>query len=210
MSHPSQLLLLMNKRTAAKFPHYARTRAHTRRNLAGGTINLSMDAIDHRRTASSGRWAQNSSGNPGVTLRVRAVMETEADSLRQQRRAWVQPTCLQVQRDPRLVDVRRVALGADPPDRSAVDLLLRGCRHVRLAGQRSLASGENGRDPAPQQRSTRLSRRCRGGMMMERGRDRRETVGGREEERAREDRGRWEETRVEIERGRRSAQEAGR
>lgn len=45
------------------------------------------------------------------------------------------PTCLQVQRDPRLVDVRGVALGADPPDRSAVYLLLRGRRHVPPAGQ---------------------------------------------------------------------------
>lgn len=63
---------------------------------------------------------------------------------------WL-PTCLQVQRDPRLVDVRRVTLGADPPDRSAVYLLLRGRRHVRPAGQRPLASGGTARDSAPQQ-----------------------------------------------------------
>lgn len=55
-------------------------------------------------------------------------------------RLWsgVQPTCLQVERDPRLVDVRRVALRADPPDRSAVHIFLRGRRHVLPAGQRSL------------------------------------------------------------------------
>ena len=61
------------------------------------------------------------------------------------------PTCLQVQRDPRLVDVRRVTLGPDPPDRSAVYLLLRGRRHVRPAGQRPLATGGTARDSAPQQ-----------------------------------------------------------
>lgn len=61
------------------------------------------------------------------------------------------PTCLQVQRDPRLVDVRRVALGADPPDRSAVYLLFRGRRHVPPAGQRPLATGATARDSAPQQ-----------------------------------------------------------
>lgn len=85
---------------------------------------------------------------PGVMLvRKSCHGDGDADFLG----AWVQPTCLQVQRDPRLVDVRRVALGADPPNRSAVDLLLRGRRHVRLAGQRSQASGETARDPAPQQ-----------------------------------------------------------
>lgn len=80
-----------------------------------------------------------------------------------------------MQRDPRLVDVRRVALGADPPDRSAVDHLLRGRRHVRLAGQRSQASGETARDPAPQQQRRAPAREngVGGGldtMMMERGR----------------------------------------
>ncbi|KAF1385323.1 hypothetical protein PFLUV_G00106540 [Perca fluviatilis] len=63
---------------------------------------------------------------------------------------WL-PTCLQVQRDPRLVDVRRVTLGPDPPDRSAVYLLLRGRRHVRPAGQRPLATGGTARDSASQQ-----------------------------------------------------------
>lgn len=61
------------------------------------------------------------------------------------------PTCLQVQRDPRLVDVRRVTLGADPPNRSAVHILVWGRRHVRPAGQRPLASGATARDAAPQQ-----------------------------------------------------------
>lgn len=61
------------------------------------------------------------------------------------------PTCLQVERDPRLIDVRRVALGADPPDRSAVYLLFRGRRHVPPAGQRPLATGATARDSAPQQ-----------------------------------------------------------
>lgn len=56
-----------------------------------------------------------------------------------------------MQRDPRLVDVRRVTLGPDPPDRSAVYLLLRGRRHVRPAGQRPLATGGTARDSAPQQ-----------------------------------------------------------
>lgn len=81
-----------------------------------------------------------------------------------------------MQRDPRLVDVRRVALGADPPDRSAVDLLLRGRRHVRLAGQRSQASGETARDPAPQQQRRAPARETgvgggRDTMMMEGGRE---------------------------------------
>lgn len=62
----------------------------------------------------------------------------------------MQPTCLQVERDPRLVDVRRVALRADPPDRSAVHIFLRGRRHVLPAGQRSLANGGTARDSARQ------------------------------------------------------------
>lgn len=50
------------------------------------------------------------------------------------------PTCLQVQRDPRLGDVRRVALGPDPPDGSAVYFLLRGRRHVRSS--RAASTGD--------------------------------------------------------------------
>lgn len=61
------------------------------------------------------------------------------------------PTCFQVQGDPGLVDVRRVALGADPPDRSAVHLFLRGRRHVRPAGAASTGGAAGtARDSAPQ------------------------------------------------------------
>lgn len=56
------------------------------------------------------------------------------------------PTCLQVQRDPRLVDVRRVTLGPDPPDRSAVYLLLRGRRHVSASSSRGTVHWATGGD----------------------------------------------------------------
>lgn len=110
----------------------------------------------------------------------------------------VQPTCFQVQRDPRLVDVRRVALGADPPDRPAVDLLLRGRRHVRPAGQRSLASGETARDPAPpqQRRAPARADGVGGGRdtaMMERWREEERLREGERRRRARGDGGREKE-----------------
>lgn len=78
---------------------------------------------------------------------------------------WRLPTCLQVQRDPSLIDVRRVALGPDPPDRSAVYLLLRRRRHVRpgraaSTGDRRDWETERGRGSAPQRQCTRPERRC--------------------------------------------------
>lgn len=108
-----------------------RARAHTQ----GGMWQEEQPIHQWMRSTSAGP-EQQPSGDPGVTLRVSAVMETgrQISSGSTRSRAWLQPTCLQVQRDPGLVDVRRVALGADPPDRSAVPLLLRGCRHVRLPG----------------------------------------------------------------------------
>lgn len=63
------------------------------------------------------------------------------------------PTCLQVQGDPCLSDVRRVAFRPDPPDGSAVQLLLLWRRrHVRSAGRGSSGSrGSVHRRPATDQ-----------------------------------------------------------
>lgn len=99
-----------------------------------------------------------------------------AESTRDARGSLPAPTCLQVQRDPGLVDVGGVALGPDPPDRSAVHLLLRGRRHVpggREAGRRPQTGGTEARRGAAAAASrscTRQERRCwrrrRGGRKM--------------------------------------------
>lgn len=56
--------------------------------------------------------------------------------------ARVSPTCLQVERETRLGDVRRIALGPDSPDRPTVYLIVRYRRHLGVLGRATSVHGQ--------------------------------------------------------------------